>query len=275
MRKMWEEPSGITANRQEAPRLTAYCLNPFLSMALVPASAEREWMKATDHRFANRCLPLLIANQSGWLLLSAHAVRVSWTGGQSREALRIELLSGEPPCPALSHFGHGILTWHVPYLFRTSPGYNLLVRGPANWPKEGIYPLEGLVESDWAEATFTMNWKMTRHRYPVVFEAGEPIAMLVPQRRGELESFRTEIRNLESDPDVQESYEEWAEDRAWFNSELRRSGSEAQRQGWQKHYFQGYSFQQGRIEEHQTKLKLRDFVEVRDPVIPRPKGSRE
>ena len=38
---------------------------------------------------------------------------------------------------AESLFGHGILTWTLPYLFRTPPGYNLLARGPANWPKDG------------------------------------------------------------------------------------------------------------------------------------------
>ena len=49
-----------------------------------------------------------------------------------------------------SHFGDGILTWHLPILFRTPPGYNLLVRGPANYPKDAVSPLEGIVETDWA-----------------------------------------------------------------------------------------------------------------------------
>jgi hypothetical protein len=38
----------------------------------------------------------------------------------------------------LSHFGNGILTWNLPLLFRTPPGYNLLVRGPANYPKDAV-----------------------------------------------------------------------------------------------------------------------------------------
>ena len=95
-------------------------------------------MEATDQRFANRCLPLLIANQAGWFLIGRHTVRVRWTGGRSPSSLTIEVLSGDGPCPAISHFGHGIVTWHVPYLFRTPPGYNLVVRGPANWPRDGI-----------------------------------------------------------------------------------------------------------------------------------------
>jgi Family of unknown function (DUF6065) len=43
-------------------------------------------------------------------------------------------------------------------VFRTPPGCNLYVRGPANSPKDGIAALEGIIETDWSEATFTMNW---------------------------------------------------------------------------------------------------------------------
>jgi hypothetical protein len=35
---------------------------------------------------------------------------------------------------------------HLPMLFRSPAGYNLLVPGPANYPKDGVRPLEGIVE---------------------------------------------------------------------------------------------------------------------------------
>jgi hypothetical protein len=246
----------------ERPVLTAYCVNRSLALPVVPAARERAWMEATDRHFANRCLPLLIANQAGWFLLSGHTVRVTWTGGQGASALRVELLAGDAPCPAISHFGHGIVTWHVPYLFRTPPGFNLLVRGPPNWPKDGIAPLEGIVEADWSDATFTMNWQMTRRRRAVTFEAGEPIAMLLPQRRGELEAFHPEYRDISSDPDVQASYDLWAEDRAWFNELLHRPGSAEQQRGWQKQYFQGVRADGNPgTAAHQTKLALRPFID--------------
>ncbi|HMZ02762.1 MAG TPA: DUF6065 family protein, partial [Burkholderiaceae bacterium] len=57
-----------------------------------------------------------------------------------------------------SHFGSGILTFSLPYLFRTSPGYGMLVRGPTNCAKDGAAPLDGIVETDWAPYSFTMNW---------------------------------------------------------------------------------------------------------------------
>lgn len=124
-------------------------------------------MDATVERFANRCLPMLIANQAGWMLLSSHTLLATWNGGDHPSHLSVEYLSGSAPFPASSHFGYGILTWRLPYLFRTPPGYNLLVRGPSNRPKAEIYALEGIVETDWAVATFTMNWKMTHAHQPV------------------------------------------------------------------------------------------------------------
>jgi hypothetical protein len=247
---------------EQGQELVAYAIHgDGMPMPLVPASRDRAWMQATDRHFASRCLPLLMANQAGWFLLSSHAIRATWSGGRGVAALKIEILSGAAPCPAISHFGYGILTWHVPYLFRTAPGYNLLVRGPANWPKDGISALEGIVESDWSDATFTMNWQMTRRRSPVAFDAGEPIAMILPQRRGELETFRPECVSIASDPTVRARYELWAEDREWFNDLLRRPGSAEQRRGWEKHYFQGVQASgDGAAAGHQTKLSLRPFA---------------
>src|ERR1043166_1821785 len=127
----------------------AYCVEPSSAqrMPLVPAFKTRAWMDATDHRFANRCLPLLIANQAGWFLLSGHKIALTWSGEPTLESVRVEYLSGETPFPCTTHFGSGLVTWNIPYLFRTPPGFNLHVRGPSNWPKEGIYPAEGIVES--------------------------------------------------------------------------------------------------------------------------------
>jgi hypothetical protein len=216
-------------------------------------------MDATPNRFANRCLPLRIANQAGWFVLNSHPLRVTWNGGNERSDLEIELLGEETSYPASSIFGSGILTFTIPFLFRTPLGYNLQVRGPVNWPKDGAHPLEGIVETDWAVSTFTMNWKLTRAELPVVFEAAEPICMIVPQRRGELESFRPEIQELNEDPEIASAYGQWQESRGRFRRDLEIPGSEAAKQGWQKHYVRGTTLGGLRAEEHQTKLKLKGF----------------
>src|SRR5262245_61124781 len=111
--------------------ITAYNVSDGLPMPIVPADGKRQWMDQTRERFAYRCLPMLIANQAGWFILNSHKFMVVWNGGQAIADLRIEYLEGGEPYPAISHFGHGILTFSLPYLFRTPPGYSLLARGPA------------------------------------------------------------------------------------------------------------------------------------------------
>lgn len=223
-----------------------------------PASRWRPWAAATREHFANRCLPLLVANQSGWVICTPTAVEILWRGGDDLDQLAVSCTDGGR-CPATSHFGHGIVTWGIPFLFETPPGYNLLVRGPANSPKDGIAPLEGLVEADWAVSPFTMNWKVTRPNAPIRFEAGEPICMIVPQRRGELEGFAPTVVDLRDVPDVRDHFRTWLESRREFNWAL-RSGPVQER--WQKHYFRGETPSGLKAQEHQTSLRLRGFSEA-------------
>jgi hypothetical protein len=237
----------------EAVRLTAYVLSP--GARVEPASRWREWMNATEQRFANRCLPLLMANQAGWHISLEHAVHARWEGGTRREAVVVE--SASPIAPK-GHFGHGILTWHVPFLFRTDPGWNLLVRGPANLPKDGIAALEGLVESDWATATFTMNWRFTRPG-EVTWLAGEPFAMVLPQRRGQLEAVRPRLAALDESPEEHLRHCEWRDSRNGFIGALRARDPATVKRGWERHYFRGRTPCDVVCGDHQTVLRLAPF----------------
>lgn len=253
------ERTDTTPGPEPGPRLTAYVLDPDAAMPLVPAAPDRDWMRAVPGRAAFRCLPLTMANQAGWFLLSAHTVRAVWDGGASPESLTVAVLSGPDSCPALSHFGSGVLSWVPPYLFRTPPDWNLLVRGPANAVKDGIAPLEGLVETDWTPATFTVNWKLTRPGFAVTFAEGEPVAMLVPQRRGELESFRPVTRPVGDDSELARAVEAWADARTRFVIEAQMPDTDAFRAGWQGDYFRGETPGGARAAQHQTRLRLRPF----------------
>ena len=119
--------------------------------------------------------------------------------------------------------------------------------------------LDGIVESDWVVATFTMNWKLTRPGRPVVFEVDEPVCMVVPQRRGELEAFAPELRELAADPELQQAYEAWMSSRAGFLEGLRSADPDAVALGWEKHYFQGKAPGGNGGAAHQRKLELREF----------------
>jgi hypothetical protein len=218
-------------------------------------------MNGTHDRFAYRCLPLVMANQAGWILTSGRIVVVKWSGGPGLEDLTVVSPDGKDP-PASSQFGYGILTWEIPFLFRTSPGYNLLARGPANWWKDGAVALEGLVETDWAVATFTMNWKIIVPGIEVRFEPDDPICMLVPQRRGELESFHATLGRLQDQSDVDHQFRAWENSRnsviAAIEDPARPAGSSGE---WQLDYLRGTSPGGASASEHQTKVQLRGFVE--------------
>ncbi len=56
-----------------------------------------------------------------------------------------------------------------------------------------------------------MNWKLTRQHHAVTSEAGEPICMVVPQRRGEVEAFRARFASFDEDPELREDVRAWSE----------------------------------------------------------------
>ncbi len=244
------------------PTLTALAFGT-RGIEIVPASRRRRWMDEAHERWPNRCLPLLLANEAGWVLCNRTAFSVVWDGGEAPDSVRIELPESETDPAVHSHFGHGVLTFGIPYVFRTAPGWNLLARGPANLPKDGIYALEGLVETDWAFANFTMNWKLTRPDHPVRFEEGEPFCMIVPQRRGDLEEFRPEIKPIESDAEAAEEFRVFSERRhvMQVNKFLSSHVPELERykRDWERDYYQGRTSSGRPAPEHQTTLRLEPF----------------
>jgi hypothetical protein len=238
-------------------------------------------MDETPLRFAYRCLPLVMANQAGWLVLNPVDFTACWNGGVNKGDLSLDFGTGQPlgaftfqvwagapergaaDSRITSHFGSGVLTITLPYLFRTPPGVNLWVKGPSNWVKDGAFPLEGVVESDWSAATFTMNWKLTRPGLAVRFERGEPICMIVPVPRGLAESLDARQAPLRSNPDLEAAYNTWQARRNEFLEALGDLSPEAIERGWQKDYFQGRTPEGSVFEGHQTHVRLKEFV--RDP----------
>jgi hypothetical protein len=155
------------------------------------------------------------------------------------------------------------VTWTIPYLFRTESGYNLLARGPANMPKDGATALDGIIETDWLPYPFTMNWKITRPMRTVRFEKDEPICMIVPTKRGELERFEPQILNLQSDAKLHESYSAWHEARLEKirSSPQTRKATEPNPR-MQGNYVRGEGILGERAMEHQNKLDIRAFSEL-------------
>jgi LPS sulfotransferase NodH len=241
--------------------LTAYLLNPAMTVPIATATQRRQWIEDMPHRFAYRCLPLVIANQYGWMLLCPSRITAVWSGNPGIDQVTVEYAPEEKSRFASSHFGSGILTFSIPYLFRTPPGTGLHVRGPANHPKDGISPLEGIIETDWSEATFTMNWVITRPGHPVVFEKDEPFAMISPVALADIERVRPEIRPIADNPVLQTGYLKWAESRHNFNRDLKVEGSDARKQKWQRHYIKGETVTDKKAPEHRTTMSLQEFTD--------------
>lgn len=239
----------------------AYELHSNHGFTLLPASPRREWMDSTPDRFANRCLPLLMANQAGWVVLNNADVRARWNGGAGLDAVEFDYGDSWSSFSPVSHFGSGIITWNLPYLFRTPPGFNLSVRGPANAPRRKISALEGIVETDWSPAAFTMNWKFLRRRRWVRFAKGDPVCVLIPQRRGDLERFAPRIAPIGDAPDeLRAAHGAWREGRRHFLADLTRPGSAAAQAGWQKDYFRGTYPDGSTAPAHETRMRLRPFL---------------
>jgi len=227
-----------------------------------PAPVERDWMDDPTARHAYRCLPLAIANASGWELLNPSGFTALWSGDPAIGSIHIEPDLGTH-APASDHFGAGVLTFHVPCLFRTPPGIDLFVTGPLNSPKDGIAPLTGVVETDWTVATFTMNWRFTRPGVTVRFEAGEPFAHLMPMTRGLVEQIEPEWSLLSQDETLSQGYRAWAASRDAFNADLARPDRPADAPLWQRDYHRGLGPAGEAIApaDHRTRLRVRPFVQ--------------
>jgi Family of unknown function (DUF6065) len=241
-------------------KLTGYVIDGH-DLDIRPAPHDREWMEKTDQRYAYRCLPLNIANAHGWEILNPCGFTAVWDGGSRLQSIEV-VADPRTTARAVSHFGHATLTFHVPCVFQTEPGYDLMVQGPINRPKDGIAPLSGVIETDWAPYTFTMNWIFTRPGLAVRFEQGEPFCHIFPVRSGELEGVEPRLRLLSQEPDLRTQFDAWTASRSQFIADLKIAGSKASSDKWQKSYLRGLDAEgrQGTTKRHRTRAKLRAFA---------------
>jgi len=150
----------------------------------------REWF--TPHFY--NCLPLSVANQYGFLVASEFDFAVHWNGGNEPTDLWFEFPDGVENIKDLypgvrSHFGNGIFTLEIPYVFRTPPGVNLMVIAPTNYILPNITNLAGIVEADNLRFTFTINLRMQIPGVAVYIQKGTPLATILPIPRYFAETF--------------------------------------------------------------------------------------
>lgn len=207
---------------------------------IVPGRPQRAWMDAFAERHPYRCLPLSMANSSGWEILCPVGFTVEWNGEAHQSGIVFKPDLGYPLFEDLakSHFSRGIVTFHPGYLFRTPPGWSMWAGGPPNHVKDGIQPLVGLVETDWLPFPFTMNWIFTRPG-KVRFEKGEPFCFITLVQDKLLAQVQPVTRSMASNDDLRLQYDAWYRQREEFNKRLVRQEPEAVRDAWQRYYFKG------------------------------------
>ena len=228
-----------------------------------PAEPTRPWMDRTPESFAYRCLPLNIANAHGWEILTPAGFEAYWRGGSSTADVIVRPDVGMPSSSApVSLFGQGTFTIHVQALFRTPPGWNLLAGGSPNSAKDGVAPLSGVIETDWAPYTFTMNWRFTRRNHWVRFEAGEPICFIQPAQRDALERMNPKFVPLSDNPNAARQFAAWSESRNSFQAKVAEKAPSAPTDQWQKRYYRGLDMDdKPGVPDHQAKLRLKPFVQ--------------
>lgn len=196
----------------------------------------------------NRCLPLSIANQSGWWVLNPAPFNAFCDPATGVVQVHYEKGWKVPQFPAKNHFGGGVLTIDLPFLWETEPGWNLHVRGPANYPLLGAYCLEGILESDWAKIPVPSNWQLEPGRH-VPFPKDFPIAQIVPVKRGAMEEFEPTIElSQQAIDDAAEYYDARGEEYAETDGSQPLKG-----------YFKGEAPDGEKFPDHQQNVSLRQF----------------
>lgn len=240
-------------------KLHCFPLNAF-APKILPARASRQWMDDFPDRHAYRCLPLSIANSHGWNILCPVALEIEWNGGARAEDLTVRALQQLPDGRPVSdfcrsHFTHGIVTFHTDYIFRTDDEWDLLATGPFNSPKQDIYPLTGIIESDWLPYPFTMNWQATRPGR-IIFERDEPFCFIFPIKKRALLECRPEIRDIEEDPELVRQHNAFATSRNEFMQRFHARDLETLKNPWLKFYFRGRHPDGAAVDNHLNKLRV-------------------
>jgi len=233
-----------------------------------PSPPRRDWMDAVPAGYIYRCIPLLAANTMGWDLLNPADTSLIWDGGNRIENVKIDCES-RGRFTANSHFGSGIATWYVPFLFKTSPDLGLYICGPANHDQSYVQPLDAFVRTDWLPFPFTVNWKMNKINTPVTFKKGEPLARVMPFPLTLIDETQLEIVALSSDPGFKAEVTAFGKARAANVAAQRVNISKAAAEGHRPSQDGVYNAQYVKAKgekgqtPHQTIFKPRDPIDKR------------
>lgn len=233
-----------------------------------PARPKRAWMDKTPAKYAYRCTPLSAANTMGWEILNPVNCEFRWNGLTPTPSVFV-WREREVKFGPKTHFGSGVVTWELPFLFKTPADYGLAVTGPGNHDRADITPLDGFIRSDWLPFPFTMNWRITTPDKTIRFEEGEPIARVFPFPLALLDETDIELQDLSEDPEFEQQFVQWRQQRQHNYQERERlarstpPGQEPDRESlWNRQYAKGAG-SEGAEQKHQTIFSCRPVKDRR------------
>lgn len=156
---------------------------------------------------ASACLPMSLANQIGFCIVSLSDFTVRWNGGDLPEDITITCNDkidkgfyghGEPNVfgnekQKIAPFYSGMISIVHDFFIRTPPGVNTFVTSVPNSFIPGIVAVSALIETDNLGRDWVFNLKVTVPNIDINIKAGDPLILLMPVERFYPDSF--EIKN--------------------------------------------------------------------------------
>ncbi len=160
--------------------------------SLVGPNDRRRWMDDFAKGHPYQCAPLRYANVSEWWVIGHERTFVRWDPRNKEDLISIHGL-GE------SHFGYGIVSFRLPFVFDVEAPWCLMVKGPANVVIPNAHPLEGVIDPRAYALGFSMNWQI-QEGGTAIFEKDQPVAAITLVDPASLHEAELEIRPVTDHP---------------------------------------------------------------------------
>lgn len=170
----------------------------------------RDWMDGTYKKHAYQCLPLTVANTTGWEIILKDDVVVQWDGGNSVP----KVISGENANDGTRQVHQsiiGMITFSLGWIIRTEEPYSIWISGSPNYFIDGAVPLTATIPTWWWPDEFQMSWQITKIGEPVTFKKGTPICFFTIADNSLLEKAKFELFNPWEDSEFVKSRVKYSE----------------------------------------------------------------
>jgi hypothetical protein len=152
---------------------------------------------------ASACLPMSIANQTGFAIVSLSDFTMRWNGGHEPSSVSITCEDAVPegfyghgedhvygnPKQMIAPFYSGMISIKHDFFIRTPLGVNMFVTQVPNNFIPATVPVSAMIETDNAVRDWVFNLKITVPNIDIHIKKGDPLIGLIPVPRFFADSF--------------------------------------------------------------------------------------